>query len=112
MRMEELVNSKALITKTKDLVNYKSLITKTKDFFGTSDYYMIHEGQQFNAFFTKWPEIGKNFIFYDEKFKLVPITTTTVLEIIDEKTFRTKNSIYTIYTIEQQRDDKIDNILK
>lgn len=74
---------------------------------------MIHEGQHFNAFFTKWPEIGKNFIFYDEKYKFgVPITTTTVLEIIDEKTFRTKNSIYTIYTIEQQRVDKIDNILK
>jgi hypothetical protein len=41
----------------------------------------------------------------------VPISTTQVLEIIDEKTFKTRNSIYTIYTIEQERDEKIDNIL-
>lgn len=95
-----------------ELISYKALITKTKDL-SSGKYTQISEGQQFNAFFTKWPVLGENFIFYDEKYKFgVPITTTTVLEIIDEKTFRTKNSVYTIYTIEQQRDDKIETILK
>lgn len=93
------------------LIKYKALITKTKDLNG-SKMASIQEGQNFNAWFTRWPEIGKSFIFYDISYKFsAPIHTTEVLEIIDEKTFRTKNSIYTIYTIEQQREDKILNIL-
>lgn len=93
------------------LIKYKALITKTKDLNGSKTA-TIQEGQNFNAWFTGWPEIGKSFIFYEISYKFsAPIHTTEVLEIIDEKTFRTKNSIYTIYTIEQQRDEKIDDIL-
>ena len=94
------------------LLKYKALITKQKDLKG-HNFSQIEEGRQFNAIFFDWPEVGKSFVFYDtNRYRFsTPIHTTEVLELIDERTIRTKNSIYTILTIEQQREDKIDTIL-
>jgi hypothetical protein len=38
--------------------------------------------------------------------------TSIVSEIIDDRTFKTKNSIYKIVTIEDERDEKIKIIFK
>jgi hypothetical protein len=94
--MEKSLKIRAKITKQKDLTNHKMPT--------------IFEGQQFNAYFFEWPKVGSSFSFFDMNY-WTPISTTEVLEIIDEKTFRTKNSIYTILTVEQEREDKINNIL-
>jgi len=90
-------------------------ITKQKDLNGNKMASIV-EGRQFNAYFFEWPKLGSSFTFFDNtefgyKYS-VPIATTEVVEIIDEKTFKTRNSIYTIYTIEQEREDKINKILK
>jgi hypothetical protein len=96
--MEKSLKIRAKITKQKDLTNHKMPT--------------IIEGKQFNGYFFEWPKVGSSFLFFDmDYWHSVPISTTQVLEIIDEKTFKTRNSIYTIYTVEQQRDDKINNIL-
>ena len=101
--MEKSLKIRAKITKQKDLTNHKMPT--------------IIEGKQFNGYFFEWPKVGSSFLFFDirlpnqDYWHSVPISTTQVLEIIDEKTFKTRNSIYTIYTIEQERDEKIDNIL-
>jgi len=97
--MDKLIKHKAKITKIKSL-NYT-----TKE--------MINEGQQVDAYFYIWPKLHDTFIFYDMKYKFpVPIETTEVIQILDNKKFRTINSIYEIYTIEQEREDKINKILK
>jgi len=86
-------------------------ITKQKDLNGNKMASIV-EGKQFNAYFFEWPKLGSSFTFFNSEYKYsVPIATTEVVEIIDEKTFKTRNSIYTIYTIEQEREDKINNIL-
>jgi len=86
-------------------------ITKQKDLNGNKMASIV-EGRQFNAYFFEWPKLGSSFLFFDMDYRYsVPVNTTEVVEIIDEKTFKTRNSIYTIYTIEQEREDKINNIL-
>lgn len=99
-----------------ELIKYKAIITKTKDL-RNSPFASILEGQKFTAFFNDWPKVGNSFWFYE--YWIVngsmissPVATTEVIEIIDNRTFKTKNSIYSIYTIEDEREDKINNILK
>jgi hypothetical protein len=70
------------------------------------------EGNIFTGWFFIWPELNENFTFWeDDKYYTSPIYTTKVLEIIDERRFRTMNTIYRILTVEDERDNKIDNIL-
>lgn len=66
---------------------------------------LIKTGECRVGYFKKYPEKGQNFVFYEEKSG--PIYTTVVTEIVDDRTFHTKNSIYKIVTLEDERDEKI-----
>jgi hypothetical protein len=99
--MVELLKIKARITKVKDIrEEYSKLMGRPSS---------IQEGDSFNSYYYNEPIIGEIFIFWSLMYG--SITTTEVTEIINERTFRTKNSIYTIYKLEDERDDKINNIL-
>lgn len=73
----------------------------------------IKVGDTFIGQFEIWPIVGKQFIFfrfgdtYHDYYG--PIITTEVLEIVDDRTFKTKNSIYNIVT---ERDENIENLLQ
>ena len=90
----------------------------------------IRKGDVMQGFFNFWPVVDFSFMFYvnnkidDYKvdgFRVqlsmpadfsYPIQTTIVTEIIDDRTFKTKNSIYKIVTLEDERDEKIKLIFK
>jgi hypothetical protein len=95
MLEEMFVKRPAIITKERDL--------RTD---GGSNFF---EGQKFDAFFWRLPEVGECFYFLEKGAS--KICTSEVVERIDSRTFRTMNSIYTIYTLEDQREDKIIEIL-
>ena len=71
-----------------------------------NDFYKIYFSHQITAV-----EFG--FVFFrfgDESHDYYgPVITTDVLEIIDDRTFKTKNSIYIIIT---ERDENIEKILQ
>lgn len=99
------------------LIGIKAKITKVESL-KPDGYEEIKEGDEFTSIFYHWPVVGDNFTFYEQTLKngivtmSYPIFTTIVTEIIDDTTFKTKNSIYKIYTKIQEREDKINNILK
>jgi len=73
------------------------------------------EGHVSVGYFTEWPELGSSFRFHeysDELNEYFSLVTTFVVEMVDHRTFKTKNSIYELLTIVDERDDKIDNLLK
>jgi hypothetical protein len=73
------------------------------------------EGYVLDGYFTEWPEVGSNFKFHefsDELHEYFPLTTTFIVEMIDHRTFRTKNSIYELITLVDERDEKINDLLK
>ncbi len=77
----------------------------------------VKEGDILNGVFEKWPEVGKNFVFIIRpelsRFSgKLPINTSVVEELIDDRTFRTRNSIYKIVTLDDEREDKIKIILE
>lgn len=78
----------------------------------------INVGDVLEGYFYEWPTIGKGFIIFTTKdiynypSPILPVLTTEVLEIIDDRNFRTRNSIYKIVTLEDERDEKIKIILK
>ncbi len=76
----------------------------------------IEVGQEFSGFFNELPQIGEPFTLYNgDAQKLsdyIMLRTTAVKEIIDDRTFRTKNSVYKITTIADERNDKISNLLQ
>lgn len=72
-------------------------------------------GYILEGYFTEWPEVGLNFKFYEFSDKLHDyylFTTTFIVEMIDHRTFRTKNSIYELITLVDERDEKINDLLK
>ena len=73
----------------------------------------IKVDDEFIGQFESWPIVGRKFVFFrfgDESHDYYgPIITTEVLEIIDDRTFKTKNSIYIIIT---ERDENIEKILQ
>jgi hypothetical protein len=73
----------------------------------------IKVDDEFIGQFEYWPIVGRKFVFFrfgDEFHDYYgPIITTEVLEIIDDRTFKTKNSIYLIIT---ERDENIEKILQ
>lgn len=87
----------------------------------------IRPGDLYIGYFKSWPELGKCFMFnsfenelklggVDAVFKMpgglnYPLTTTVVTELIDNRTFRTKNSIYKITLKADILDEKINKIL-
>ena len=96
--MEKLEKIRAKITKSKD-IREEYLRSHSN----------IKEGDCFDSYYYISPVVGESFTFWSLSYG--GISTSEVVEIIDEKTFVTKNSIYSIYTVEQERDDKINNIL-
>ena len=92
---------KAKIKKTKSLI-----VPFSKSKFSPP----IEEGSIFNdAKFSDWPEVGHSFSFFDTSWGW--ISTTEVLEILEDRKFRTKNSIYELITLEEEREDKINIII-
>lgn len=69
----------------------------------------FEDGRVFVGYFTESPRIGRGFSFWQKN--ETPIYTTEVVEIIDNFTFRTKNTIYHLITAEEERDLKIKNII-
>jgi len=80
----------------------------------------VKKGDILNGYFFEWPVVGKSFVIYtcspedinSSPAPVFPIFTTEVKEIIDDRTFKTRNSIYKIVTLEDERDEKIKIILK
>lgn len=73
----------------------------------------FEDGRVFVGYFTESPQIGRGFTFWYEKLNsYAPIYTTEVVEIIDNFTFRTGNTIYRLITVEEERDLKIKNIFE
>lgn len=75
----------------------------------------IDVGDEFFGYFTKEPSIGEYFTLYNDKADklsdFIKLRTTEVKEIIDDRTFKTKNSIYKITTLSDERQDKLNTIL-
>jgi hypothetical protein len=75
----------------------------------------VKDGQIVNGVFDNWPSVGTSFVFSRPDGRTLsqtlPIITSTVEEIIDERTFKTKNSIYKIVTQEDEREEKIKIII-
>lgn len=81
----------------------------------SEDRIYVKDGEIVEGAFDNWPTIGASFAFsrpdgvrFSER---LPIITTPVVELIDERTFKTKNSIYKIITQEDERDEKIKIII-
>jgi hypothetical protein len=102
------------------LIKVQSLQTKDEQ-----QYITVKEGDIIEGFFLNWPIVGASFQMYksDKRIKMrggtsltttfpIPIITTEVQSIIDERTFKTKNSIYKIITLEDERDNKIPIIIE
>jgi hypothetical protein len=79
------------------------------------DKIFVKESEVNEGGFYNWPIVGNSFMFIrpnGESFsKRLPIHTSTVEEILDGRTFKTKNSIYKIVTQEDERDEKIKIII-
>ncbi len=73
----------------------------------------VKVGDLFEGYFEDWPEVEQSFVFYKLPTRLTnQLMTSRVIEIIDDRTFRTMNSIYKIVTVEDERDEKIKIILE
>lgn len=75
----------------------------------------VKTGDVLIGYFRDWPVIGDQFCFIekDSSSRLPrPLYTTIVSELIDNRTFKTKNSIYKIVTMDDERDEKIKIILQ
>lgn len=80
----------------------------------------VKKGDILSGYFFDWPVVGSKLIFFtcsSENIDKHPspvntIVTTMITELIDDRTFKTRNSIYKIVTLEDERDEKIKIILK
>ncbi len=73
------------------------IIKKIKDLGCSPDPHRKDEGYERIAFLTNQkPEVGKEFWIPTSKFETTWLKTSTVTEIINENTFKTRNSIYQI----------------
>jgi hypothetical protein len=77
-------------------------------------------GDAFTGYYFEKPEVGYSFVFYcqslikgdSERFSAGPFQTSTIEEIIDECSFRTKNSIYHLLDKSTERNIIIEDLLK
>lgn len=67
----------------------------------------VKSGDVFEGSFENWPEVNKSFVLVNGISG--GLRTSTVVEIIGDREFRTLNSIYKIVT---ERDEKIKIILE
>lgn len=91
-------------------------LVKLESLSSDDKYAYVKNGEVFSGYFYDWPEIDHSFIFIRDassnRFSSSsPLSTSMVKEIIDDRTFKTMNSIYKIITLEDERDDKIRIIL-
>jgi hypothetical protein len=73
---------------------------------------VVKVGDILTGYFINWPNLGESFTLYEEPDGSGVLTTSTVTEIIDNRTFKTRNSIYKIVTVEDERDERIKIILE
>jgi hypothetical protein len=75
----------------------------------------IDVGDEFFGYFIEEPTIDKYFTLYNDNANklsdFIHLRTTEVKEIIDDRTFKTRNSIYKITTLSDERQDKLNTIL-
>lgn len=75
----------------------------------------IDVGDEFVGFFLEKPNVGDFFTLYNDNANklsdFIKLRTTEVKEIIDDRTFKTRNSIYKITTLSDERQDKLNTIL-
>jgi hypothetical protein len=105
-------------------------LIKLESFQVVQDFLEVKKGDLMNGYFTTWPQVGESFTFvinkkvnteaiggFDLEFSMppglgYPIYTSEVIEILDGRTFKTRNSIYKIVTLEDERDNKIKIIFE
>jgi hypothetical protein len=87
-------------------------VIKVKNISDKDEAFMwIHTGDVFYGKINKWPEVGESFCL-NENNSRYSLRTTPVTEIINDREFKTLNSIYKIITKSDERDEKIKNILE
>jgi hypothetical protein len=87
-------------------------VIKIKNISGKDEALMwISTGDIFYGKINKWPEIGESFYLIEDNSRY-SLRTTPVTEIINDREFKTLNSIYKIITKSDERDEKIKNILE
>lgn len=82
-----------------------------------SDFVSI--GEELIGYYRYSPQVGDSFLFFryenikinDKLLPSIPFMTSTVVEIIDEFTFKTKNSIYYLIDKTKERDIKMNYLL-
>jgi hypothetical protein len=77
----------------------------------------VNEGDRFYGYYYDDPEPGLSFHFFimseigGGKMLPKPFSTSKVVKLEDEYTFKTKNSVYKLITKEKMREINIDSIL-
>jgi len=77
----------------------------------------VNVGDRFYGYYYDEPEVGQRFNFFiiteilAGKMLPMPFSTTKVVKIEDEFTFRTRNSVYKLITKEKLREINIETIL-
>ena len=77
----------------------------------------VNVGDRFYGYYYDLPEPGKIFIFFivsdSNRGKVIsrPFSTSKVVKIEDEFTFKTRNSVYKLIPKEKMRDINIDLII-
>lgn len=76
-------------------------------------------GDSFSGHYFEPPQVGYSFVFFcesyhsgdKEHFSAGPFQTSTVMEIIDKYSFKTRNTIYYLVDKVNDRDIKIEELL-
>jgi hypothetical protein len=94
----------------------KAKLVKLDSYQKNTDTIRVKKGDVLTGHYITDPIVGTNFCFiqdtqFEDMYYNNPIFTSMVVEIIDNRTFKTKNSLYKIVTIEDERDEKIKLLL-
>lgn len=71
----------------------------------------VKTGDIFSGQFSHWSEVGISFHLFND-LGFYELRTTPITELINNREFRTLNSIYRIVTKEDERDERIKIILE
>jgi hypothetical protein len=78
-----------------------------------NDSSLIEEGEIFEGVLFDWPTLNQSIFLYRKfghSYQTI-LHTTKVSEIVDRNTFATRNSLYKVVSIQEERDEKISSIL-
>lgn len=92
----------------------ESKLIKIESFQPNMKILYVNKGDVLEGYYLEDPLIGQCFCFRTVSNRLSgnrDIMTTEVVDIIDDRTFKTKNSIYKIVTIQDEREEKIKILL-